>query len=379
MITIRPIAPTKKELSKYVQFANDLYEGNPCYVPPLFSDDVNTLRPDRNPAFDFCKAQSWMAYKGEEPVGRISAFINNVVNEKYGEKTMRFGFVDFIDDPEVVDLLFKTAEDWGREQGMTRMVGPMGFSDMDSEGMLIFGFDEMGTMATIYNYPYYPKHMERMGFEKEVDYVEYRIKVPEAIPDKYHRIANIVKQRSNLRVATYKSRKELKERYGRALFDLINESYDGLYGYSPLTEKQINYYIDMYLGMLRLENVCVIVDEHDQVVCVGISMPSMSEALRKSKGKLLPMGWWHLLAGLRGKTDVVDLLLVAVKPEYQNKGVNALLFDNLIPFFIRAGYKYAESNVELEGNESVQKQWELFERRLHRRRRVWQKPIAPEK
>lgn len=379
MITIRPVSPTKKELSKYVQFANDLYEGNPCYVPPLFSDDVNTLRPDHNPAFDFCKAQSWMAYKGEEPVGRITAIINTVVNQKYGEKILRFGFVDFIDDPEVVDLLFKTAEDWGREQGMTKMVGPMGFSDMDMEGMLIFGFDEMGTMATIYNYPYYPEHMERMGFEKEVDYVEFRIKVPEAIPDKYHRIANIVKQRSNLRVATYKSRKELKERYGRALFDLINEAYDGLYGYSPLTDKQINYYIDMYLGMLRLENVCVIVDENDQVVCVGISMPSMSKALQKSKGKLLPMGWWHLLAGLRGKTDVVDLLLVAVKPEYQNKGVNALLFDNLIPFFIRAGYKYAESNVELEGNESVQKQWELFERRLHRRRRVWQKKIDPKK
>lgn len=375
MIEIRPVKTTKKELKKYAQFGIDIYAGNDCFVPPLISDEVNTLTPSRNPAFDFCKAQSWMAYRGVEPVGRITAIINDIVNNKYGEKTMRFGFTDFIDDAEVVDALFKTAEAWGRQHGMERIVGPMGFTDMDHEGMLTYGFDELGTMATIYNYPYYPQHMERMGFGPEADYVEYRIKVPDTIPDKYHRIAQIVEKRFGLKVKTFKSRKDLKNQYGKAIFELINEAYDGLYGYSPLTPKQVNYYIDMYLGILRLDNICVIVDANEKLVCVGISMPSMSKALQKSKGKLLPTGWWHLLRAINGKTDVVDLLLVAVKPEYQNKGANALLFDHLIPRFGAAGYKFAESNLELEGNESVQKQWELFERRLHRRRRIWSKKL----
>lgn len=375
MIEIRPVEQTKKELKKYVQFGLDIYAGNNCYVPPLISDEVNTLLPARNPAFDFCKAQSWMAYRGEEPVGRITAIINDIANNKYGEKAMRFGFVDFIDDPEVVDALFKTAEQWGRDHGMTKIVGPMGFTDMDHEGMLTHGFDELGTMATIYNYPYYPEHMKRMGFGEEAKYVEYRIKVPDAIPEKYHRIAQIVEKRSGLRIKKFKSRKELKEQYGKAVFELINEAYAPLYGYSPLTPRQVSYYIDMYLGILKLDNLCLIVDSDDKLVCVGISMPSMSAALQKSKGRLFPTGWWHLLQALRGNTDVVDLLLVAVKPEYQNKGVNAMLFDYLIPQFQANGYKYAESNLELEGNESVQKQWELFERRLHRRRTIWSKEI----
>lgn len=376
MITIKPVATTKKELKKFVQFGIDMYNGNDCYVPPLIYDEVNTLMPSHNPAFDFCKAQSWMAYRDDvEPVGRITAIINTLVNSRTGRQDMRFGFSDFIDDAEVVDALFNTAIEWGKQQGMTRIVGPMGFTDLDHEGMLTFGFDEMGTMATIYNYPYYPVHMERMGFEKEVDYVEYRINVPKEIPDKFHRIAQIVEKRSGLHVKLFKSKKELKDNYGKAIFSLINEAYADIYGYSPLTPKQVNYYIDMYLGILNLENVCVIVDNNENIVCVGITLPSMSKALRKSKGKLFPTGWWHLLGALRGNTNVVDLLLVAVKPEYQNKGVNALLFDYLIPQFNAAGYQFAETNLELENNENVQRQWELFERRLHRRRRIWAKPI----
>lgn len=230
-------------------------------------------------------------------------------------------------------------------------------------------------MATIYNYPYYPEHMERMGFCKDADYVEYRIKVPDAIPDKYLRIAEIVKKRFELSVKKYTSAKKLKRDYGMAVFQLINEAYDGLYGYSPLTPKQIDYYIDMYLGILKLDCISLVVDKDEKLVGLGISMPSMSEALRKSGGKLFPIGWYYLMKGLQGKTNVVDLLLVAVKPEYQSKGVNALIFTQLMPVFMSSGFEYAESNVELEGNESVQKQWEYFERRLHRRRRVWKKDI----
>lgn len=374
-IEIKPVAPTKKELKKFVQFGIDLYKGNDYFIPPLIFDEVNTLLPDKNPAFDFCKSQSFMAYRDGKPVGRITGIINSIVNERTGEKTLRFGFADFIDDDEVVDRLFGAVEAWGREQGMTSIVGPMGFSDMDHEGMLIEGFEELGTMATIYNYPYYPVHMERMGYEKEVDWMEYRMTVPDAVPDKYLRIANIVSKKYNLRTIKFTSRKKIKNQYGRALFELINEAYDGLYGYSPLTERQINYYIDMYLGILRLEDVCVIVDADDKLVAVGISIPSFSRALQKGKGKLFPFGWWHLLKALRGKTDIVDLLLIAVKPEYLSKGVNALIFADLLPGYIRNGYKYAESNPELEENASVQLQWQYFERRQHRRRRAFKKSL----
>lgn len=375
MITVKTVAPSKSELTRYVQFGIDLYKNNDYFVPPLVLDDVNTLNPKVNPAFDFCEAQSWMAYRDGKPAGRITAIINRAVNELKGEKTMRFGFVDFIDDAEVVDALFATAEEWGRNHGMNSIVGPMGFTDMDHEGMLIDGFNEMGTMATIYNYPYYPGHMERMGYEKEVDWVEYRIKIPSEIPEKHRRIADIVERRFGLKVKKYTSRKKIKEEYGRAIFDLINEAYADLYGYSPLTPRQIDYYINMYLGFVRLEEVCLITDSDDRLVCVGIAMPSLSKALRRAGGKLLPLGWWHLFRAIRGNSDVVDLLLVAVKPEYQNKGVNALLFRDLITQFNKDGFREAESNLELEGNENVQKQWEYFERRLHRRRRCYKKQL----
>lgn len=374
-IEIRAIAPVKKELTKYVKFGIEHYKGNDCYVPPLVMDDVNTLRPDKNPAFEFCEAQSFVAYRDNKMVGCITAIINKQVNEKSGENTLRFGFMEFIDDNEVVDALFGAAIAWGKERGMTKMVGPMGFSDLDKEGMLIEGFDRMGTMATIYNYPYYPQHMERMGFEKDVDWVEYLIKIPDGVPEKHQRIAEIVKRKYNLKSVKFKSRKKIKDDYGQALFELINETYSDLYGYSPLTPRQINHYIDLYLGILRLDDISVIVDAEDKLVAVGISMASFSNALRKSRGKMFPFGWWHLLKPLRGKVDTVDLLLIAVKPEYQSKGVVALIFSDLIPNYIKTGYRQAESNVELEGNESVQKQWEYFEREQHKRRRAYKKEI----
>ena len=374
-IDIRKINPTQSELRKYVKFGIDLYKGNSYFVPPLIFDEIDTLRPDKNPAFEFCQAQSFMAYRDGKPVGRITGIINNKVNEKTGERSLRFGFTDFIDDKEVVDALFNEVETWGRQQGMTSIVGPMGFSDMDHEGMLIDGFEELGTMATIYNYPYYPQHMERMGFVKDAEWVEYRIAIPSEVPDKYQRIADIVKKKYNLRVKKYTNRKKLKDEYGQALFELINEAYDELYGYSTLTPKQIDHYIDMYLGILRLDCVCVVVDSEDRLVGVGISLPSLSKALQRGKGRLLPLGWWHLLQALKWKNDVVDLMLIAIKPEYQSKGVNALLFSDLIPTYVKNGYKWAESNLELEDNASVQLQWQYFDRRLHRRRRAFRKPL----
>ena len=316
-VTIQPVAPTKSELRKYVKFQIDLYEDNPYFVPPLIFDDVNTLLPDVNPAFDFCEAQSFMAYRAGRPAGRITAIINHQLNEKTGRREARFGFVDFVDDPKVSEALFAAAEDWARAHGATEIIGPMGFSDMDHEGMLIEGFDEMGTMATIYNYPYYQTHVERLGYEKDTDWVEFRIKVPDKVPDKMTRIAKIVMQKYGLKILKYTSAKKIKAEYGEALFKLINEAYASLYGYSALSDRQINYYVDMYLSLVRLDYISVVVDNDGKLIGIGISIPSLSEALRKAKGKLFPFGWWHLLRAIRGKNEVVDLLLIAVKPEYQ--------------------------------------------------------------
>lgn len=374
-IEIKPVSPTRRELNGYVKFGIDLYEGNDCYVPPLIFDEVETLMPQKNPAFEFCRAQSFMAYRDGKAAGRITAIINDKVNERTGRRQARFGFVDFVDDPVVVDALFEAAEQWARDHGMTEIIGPMGFSDMDHEGMLVEGFDELGTMATIYNYPYYPAHMVRMGYVKDADWIEFRMTVPEGIPDKMARIAEIVKKKYNLKVLKYTSGKKIKADYGQALFNLINEAYDRLYGYSPLSPKQIDYYIDMYLGILKLEYVPVIVDEAGKLVGVGITMPSLSRALQKSRGRLFPTGWFHLLRALYGRNDIVDLMLVAVAPEYQNKGVNALLFADLIPVYIKNGVKFAESNLELEDNANVQAQWQYFEHRQHRRRRAYRKQL----
>lgn len=374
-VEIRSIQPVKSELRRFVEFGIDLYKDNPYFVPPLVMDDVNTLLPEKNPAFDFCEAQSFMAWRDGKPVGRITGIINRVVNGRTGRNTVRFGFIDFIDDEEVSDALLDAVEEWGCSRGMTEIVGPMGFTDLDHEGMLTDGFDQVGTMATIYNYPYYPKHLERRGMDKDATWVEYRIKIPDEVPDRIARVARIVEQRLKLHVASFKSIRELVDKYGRPLFELINEAYDKLYGYSPLTDRQISHYIDQYLPMLKLREICVIVDENEELVGVGVSIPSFSRALQKSRGRIFPFGWWHLLKTFFGKNEVVDLLLVAVRPEYQSKGVNALLFTYLIPSFRAAGYKEAESNPELEDNSNVQNQWLYFEHRQHRRRSVFRRTI----
>ncbi len=365
----------KSELKKFIKFGIDLYKDNDYYVPPLVIDELHTLNADHNPAFDFCDAQPFMAYKDGKPAGTIMAIINHTYNKRSGALDLRFSNFETIDDPEVVDALFQAATDWGKARGMTSIVGPMGFTDMDHEGMLIEGFHELGTIATIYNHDYYPRHMERLGFQKDTDWIEFKMTVPDRVPEKYLRIADIVSKKYNLRVLKYTSRKKIKADYGQAVFQVINAAYDGLYGYCPLTPKQIDYYVDEYLSIIRLDHISIIVDENDELVGVGISMPSFSRALQKGRGKIFPGGWWHLLKAFRGKVDTVDLMLVAVKPEYQSKGVNALLFADLLPMYISNGYKWAETNLELEDNHNVQAQWQYFERRQHRRRRAWRKPL----
>lgn len=366
---------SKGELKKFVKWGIDLYKDSDCFVPPLVMDDVNTLDPDNNPAFDFCESIYFMAYDDGKPVGRIAGIINNVVNEKTGKKTLRFGWVDFVDDRRVSEALFRAVEVWGRAKGMEEIVGPLGFTDMDPEGLLVEGFDQEGTMATIYNYPYYRDHIEALGFEKEADWVEFRMTVPDGIPERYQRISDIIKRKYELSTPKYTSAKKLVKDYGQEIFNVINEAYSELYGYSPLTPRQINRYINMYIPVLRLDNVSLIVDKEKKLIGVGIAMPSMSKALIKCRGRLFPFGWVHLLKALRGQNDVVDLLLVAVKPEYQSKGVNSLLFTDLIPCFIKNGYKFAESNPELEVNQKVQSQWGYFETRQHKRRRAYRKSL----
>ena len=374
-ITIKEIAGNRA-LKKFVKFSIDLYDGNEYYVPALVLDEVGTLSAKSNPAFDFCESVYYMAYRDGNPVGRIAGIINHKVNEKTGEKSARFGFVDFIDDKEVSKALFGAVENWARSKGMDTLDGPLGFTDMDPEGMLVEGYDQLGTQASIYNYPYYVDHIEALGFKKAVDWVEYKIKVPECVPEKHQRISDIVQRKYNLRVLKFKKTSEVYAgNYGEKIFDLINAAYDELYGYSALSQRQIDYYVKMYIPLLRLENVALIVDQEDNLIAVGIAMPSLSKALQKSRGRLFPFGFIHLLKALKGKNDGVDLLLVAVRPDYQSKCVNALLFSNLIPVFIRNGYKFAESNPELEENEKVQSQWQYFEREQHKRRRAYTKKI----
>lgn len=364
------------ELKKFIRFNYELYKENPFSVPDLYDDMLNTFSREKNPAFEFCEADYFLAYKDGELVGRVAAIINKRANETWGKKEVRFGWIDFVHDREVSAALLKAVEDWGKERGMETMVGPLGFTDLDAEGMLVEGFEQLSTMSTIYNFPYYPQHLEDLGFEKEADWVEFKIYIPEAIPDKHKRISEIIMRKYGLKIVKCQSAKEVGK-YGKAIFDLVNESYKPLFGYSELSPRQIDQYIKTFLPLLDLRMVTLVVDSEDNVVAVGISMPSLSEALQKAKGRLLPFGWWHLakLLFLKKYPKVLDLLLVAVKPEYQNKGVNALLFYDLIPVYQQLGFEYAESNPELELNGKVQAQWEYFKTVQHKRRRAYKKNI----
>ncbi|MBR6375416.1 MAG: N-acetyltransferase [Alloprevotella sp.] len=375
-VEIRKVA-TKRDLKTFIRFNYELYKDNPYSVPDLYEDMLSTFSKEKNPAFEFCEAEYFLAYRDGKVVGRVAAIINRRANETWGKQAVRFGWIDFIDDFEVSSALIGAVEQWGSERGMEEIEGPLGFTDMDPEGMLIEGFDKLSTIATIYNFPYYPQHMERMGMEKENDWIEQLISVPDAIPEKHLRIADMVKNRYKLHIRKIRSKREVfRNGLGHRIFELINEAYAPLFGYSRMTNRQIDEYVKSYLPILDLRMVTLVEDEEDNIVAVGISMPSMSKAMQKAHGKLLPFGWWHLLKALKWKhSDRLDLLLVAVRPDFQGKGVNALLFTDLIPVYRQMGFRYAESNPEMETNDKVQNQWQYFSEVVHKRRRCYKMDI----
>ncbi|MBF1626500.1 MAG: N-acetyltransferase [Prevotella sp.] len=372
---------TKKDLKRFIEFHYDLYKGNPYDVPNLYSDEVNTLSKNKNAAFDFCEAEYYLALKEGKIVGRVAAIINHKANEKWKKKDVRFGWIDFIDDIEVSRALFEAVEEYGRKKGMDDIVGPLGFTDMDPEGMLTWGFDKLGTMATIYNYEYYPQHMEKLGgWEKDNDYVEYYLVVPEKSPEKYTKIAEMVEKRYNLHVRKLTKKDIFQGGYGKKLFDLINLTYSDLYGFSELTDRQIDQYVKMYFPFADLNLVTVIEDgnKDNQLAGLGITIPSLSHALQKCRrGRLFPFGWWHLLRAIKfHKTDGVDLLLMGFLPEYRSKGANALLFADLIPRYVNYGFKWGETQVEMESNEGVQSQWGPLDPINHKKRRCYRRSLT---
>ena len=379
-ITIKRVE-TRKDLKRFIEFHYDLYKGNEYDAPVLFSDDLNTLSKDKNAAFEFCEAEYFLAYKEGKLVGRVAAIINHKANTKWDRKVVRFGWIDFIDDINVSTALLKAVEDYGRSKGMTELVGPLGFTDMDPEGMLIWGFEELGTLATIYNYPYYPEHLERIGgFEKDNDYVEFKLYIPKEVPEKYAKIASMIQKRYNLHVKHLTRNEVFKEGYGKRVFSIINECFQDLYSFSELTERQIDQYVEMYLPMADLNLITIIEDwnfEPHKMVGVGITMPSLTKALQKChKGRLWPFGWWHLLRAIKWhKTNIVDLYLVGILPEYRKKGANALLFSDLIPQYVNYGFEWGETNVEMETNTNVQSQWSILDPVMHKRRRCFKKNI----
>ena len=368
---------TRSDLKRFIRFNYEFYKDNKYSVPDLYDDMLHTFSPKRNAAFEFCEADYFLAYREGKIVGRVAAIINHRANEQWNKKTVRFGWIDFIDDQEVSRALIDTVKQWGKERGMDTIEGPLGFTDMDAEGMLIEGFDQLSTMATIYNYPYYPVHMERLGLEKSADWVEMKIFVPDEIPEKHKRISDIIARKYNLHIRKLTSKKEVRESgIGHQIFRLINDAYAPLFNFSRMTERQIDQYVNMYVPVLDLRMVSIVENEQNEIVAVGISMASLSEALQKAKGRLFPFGWYYLLKALLWKRPkMLDLLLVGVRPDYQNKGVNALLFTDLIPVYQQLGFEYAESNPELELNEKVQNQWQYFKTEQHKRRRCYKAAI----
>ena len=383
-VEIRELQPTKRNLLKFVHFPIDtLYRDSKYFVPPLVTDELNTLRPDKNPAFDFCEAVYYMAYRDGKPVGRVAGIINHVCNERSGKKEARFSYIDFIDDAEVVDALIDTVTRWGKSKGMEHLTGPLSFTDMDPEGMLIEGFDRIGTTGAVYSHPYYPKHMERLGFVKDADWVELLITIPKEIPEKYTKVARVVESRYNLHTIKFTRKMVYQGGYGQKMFELVNESFKDLYGYSEMTPRQIRQYLDMWMPLVHFDFVTGVIDSNnnDELIGIAITIPSLSHAVKKCRrGRLLPFGWWHVLQALKfGKTNIVDLMLIAIKPEYRAKGANALVFSDLIPVYQKYGIEWGETQVEMETNEKVQSQWGPLNPIHHKSRRCYIKKISDDR
>ncbi len=367
---------TKSELKSFVRFGNKLYKGNKYYVPSMPMDDLNTFNPQKNGAYEFCDVELYLAYRNDEIVGRVAAIINHKANDAWKVNQVRFGWIDFIDDIEVSSALLEAVIAFGKAHGKTQIVGPLGFTDFDPEGMLVEGFDRLSTMALIYNHPYYPEHMKKLGYYKETGWVEYRITLPQELPEKHIKFAEIIKEKYNLKVRKLTKRQIKKEGHGQKLFQLINETYCVLYGYSLLSPKQIDSYVDVYLSLVDMKMLTFIENPEGELIAAGITIPSLSEALQKCNGEIFPLGWWHLLKAMFWKKpDTLDMLLIGVRPDWQNKGVNSLLFVDLFQTYQAMGFKYAETNANLETNAKVQAMWTPFEKELHKRRWVFGKDI----
>ena len=367
---------SNRDLRRFVEFGIDLYKDNECYCPPIIFDEINTFKPEGNPALEVCDFVIYMAYRNDKIVGRIVGIVNHRANEAWGNKKCRFGWFDFVDDYEVFKALLDAVAEWGRSKGMSCLNGPVGFTDFDRQGLLIEGFDHSAPMASLYTHPYYVAHYERYGLRKEADWIEYQIHPPKEAPERMRRVAKLVSERYKLHTVKVKSVRELKKRYGYSYFDVLDSAYQKLYNYQPMTEKQKQYYCKMYFPILNFDFVTMVANEKDEIVAVGLGMPSLSKALRKCRGRLFPFGWYHLLKALKAKkmTDF-DLLLIGVRPDYQDKGINALLFDEMTPYFTKYGIERVETTSILESNHKSLAGFADFDHIQHKRRRAFVKEL----
>ena len=364
------------DLKKFIRFGNDFYKDSEYFCPQLIRGELEVFDPKCNPAHEVCESILFLAYRDKRIVGRIAGIINHAANEKWGVKKVRFGWIDFIDDEEVSFALLDAVANWGKEKGMDSLNGPVGFTDFDHQGLLIEGYEYLAPMASLYNYPYYVRHMDAYGLKKEADWIEYQIYPPEELPERFARMDKIVRERTHVRVDKVKDCKELVKKYGMQYMDVIDVAYQKLYNFQPMTERQKKYYCDEYFPLLNFDFVTLVINEKDEVVGVGVGMPDISEALRKSKGKYFPFGWYHMVKALHAKQmDAFDLLIIAVRPDYQDRGLNAVIIADQHPYFVKYGIKRVETTSILETNSKNQSHWEMFPHKIHKRRRAYIKQI----
>jgi len=371
-ITIKEVT-TKKEFNHFFKFPYSLFKNDKVWIPAMLAEEKNTFNPKINPAYEFCRSKMFLAYKDKEIVGRVAGIINPKVNERWNQKRVRFGWLDFINDKEVAQKLLQAVEDWGKQEGLYEIVGPQGFCNMDRAGMMVEGFEVEPPGGCYYNPEYYPKILEELGYGKEVDTIQYELPGGQEVPEKVQRMNHAIKEKYKLTIVDGVSKKELMERYGVKFFESMNRTYKDLFGFVPLTNKQIPYYIKQYFPYLNLKMSCFIVDENDDIVGFGISMPSLSKARKKSKGKLFPFGWFHLLKALR-KFDTIDLYLTGVTPEWQNKGIHSLYHAVLNQNYNDLGVKTCITNPQLEDNEAHWI-WLKYNSKVVIRRRIFVKSI----
>lgn len=366
---------SRKDLRDFVRFPIRLYKDCPHYVPNLYLDEMHALT-EKNPMTRYSKTAKFLAYKDGELCGRVMAIINEIANRDWNHAEVRFGWMDFVDDMEVSRSLIDAVVAFGKKHGMTQVSGPLGFTDFDNEGCVVEGFDDISSFMLKYNYPYYGKHFEALGMTKVNDWIEYRIYVPDQVPERVSRGAAIVAERYNLHIRKITKRDVRKEQYGQKIFDLINRAYCKLFDFTVLPQEVIDSYVDTYLGLLDLRYVTLVENEEGRLIAVGITMPSLAHAVHKCRGYLFPFGWWHVIKSMYLKhEEALELMLIAVDPEYANKGVHSMLFNEIIPNIQQGGFKYGESNAEMETNNKVQNLWNLYQKDFKRRRRVFSKEI----